>query len=309
MDAHQIAECIDEEDLQLELEEAQNEVVELHNELRASKIERDRLQACLRVEEKNRTIAWMPGTSLSSQARQVADLRKLVDFLALHVNFSLPENLEVGHELPCEGRKVRLASMIQWPLGRWRLRLSAPMEHAGEVEELVAAARTGRVEAAGLERFAAEWSFSSMQLQHGVGSWPEPTVVLARRDASDLAIIVGPWPTKEALARALTARRAADRAAGRPLPGERVEVELDGKWLPGTLQTLDITGKAFIRCDDHTEGVLTVAPITYVRRLPAEADQQRRRFVSEDAFRQIGDQQPAAGGRRLAGHRRTQSAM
>ncbi|CAK0800219.1 unnamed protein product [Prorocentrum cordatum] len=300
---------MDEAELQAQHDEACDEVAELAGELRAVQLEaqqlRQRLQAAARSHGGVPAPTALPAAGSAPAAeeeRQASDLRRLIEWLARHADLARPELLDVGFEVPIGGRTVHLQRVVQWPLttapSGGRLRLTAPAELQDRLGSLLAAARTeGHAQASELKAMAAAWDLVSGELAPAGRAVPEPSVLLAER-GSDRGILVATWPTSEALlalpAKSSTAipRLGPSRGPctpdaplplaaasppqhggewGAPLPGDRVEVEYEGRWYAGVLHAVGGEGKASVRCDVDAPGVLTVAPIYRVRQLGADA--------------------------------------
>lgn len=256
----------DSEDLQFEYDEACDEVIDLLAELRAAALEVQelslRLKACRRT--KTPAVSTLP----AAEEPRARDLRQLFEWLAKTVDLSHPETLDVGFEVPIGGRSVHLHRVVQWPLtiAPGALKLTAPIQHQEALGQLLASTRAvGKVDSDALMHFLAGWDLIAGELTTAAHPVPEPSVLLAHRTSTQ-GILVATWPTKEAL-------QVVYAAPIVPQPGERVEVEYEGQCYVGILYGVD-NGMASVRCDADPPGVMTVAPLSHVRRLDGELAQE-----------------------------------
>jgi len=277
------ADEMDEEEMQIEYEALCDEVAELRAELRARNLEaqqlRLRLQAAARTgKQPFQGAANLPSAnSPPAEHPRTGELRGLLVWLAQHAALEHEEVLDVGFEMPICGRKVQLLRVVQWPLPSafgGGLLLSVPIEHRESVARLLASVRScnGAMAPETLQSFAAEWDLVAGELvvaQHGQA---EPSVLLAHKGCAQ-GILVARWPTRRALeAQASPAvPPVTPRSWDAPRVGDRVEVEYEGRWYAGTLQTVNGAGKASVKCDADAPGVLTVTALCHVRRAAAAA--------------------------------------
>jgi len=280
-DGKEDAEEMDEEVMQIEYEALCDEVAELRAELRARSLEaqqlRLRLQAAARTgKQPFHGAATLPSAnSPLTENPRTGELRGLLVWLAQHAALEHEEVLDVGFEMPICGRKVQLLRVVQWPLPSafgGGLLLSVPIEHRESVARLLASVRScnGAMAPETLQSFAAEWDLVAGELvvaQHGQA---EPSVLLAHKGCAQ-GILVARWPTRRALEAQASpvVPPVTPRSWDAPRIGDRVEVEYEGRWYAGTLQTVNGAGKASVKCDADAPGVLTVTALCHVRRAPA----------------------------------------
>jgi len=280
-DGEEHADEMDEEDMQIEYDALCDEVVELRAELRARSLEaqqlRLRLQAAARSgKQPLHGAANLPSAKTPpAEHPRTSELRGLLVWLAQHAALEHEEVLDVGFEMPICGRKVQLLRVVQWPLPSafgGGLMLSVPIEHRESVARLLASVRAcnGDLAPETLQSFADDWDLVAGELvvaQHGQA---EPSVLLAHKSCPQ-GILVARWPTRRALeAQASPAMPpVTPRSWDAPRVGERVEVEYEGRWYAGTLQTVNGAGKASVKCDADAPGVLTVTALCHVRRATA----------------------------------------
>eukprot|EP00439_Symbiodinium_sp_Y106_P018987 s3674_g2.t1 len=257
--------CLPAEDLQLEYDEACDEVIDLLAELRAATLEVQQLSLRLKACRRTKTpFSTLPAAEDPKGAR---DLRQLFEWLAETVDLSHPpETLDVGFEVPIGGRSVHLHRVVQWPLATriapGGLKLTAPIQHQEALGQLLASTRA--VDSDALMHFLAGWDLIAGELTTAAHPVPEPSVLLAHRTSTQ-GILVATWPSKEALQ--------VYAAPIVPQPGERVEVEYEGQCYVGILYGVD-NGMASVRCDADPPGVMTVAPLSHVRRLDGDLVQE-----------------------------------
>lgn len=265
----------DEETLQLDYEDLCNDVVELQNELKAAKIMKSQLQMRLKaVSTQCPTKVATVVPELPSVVEPTApdvdprlkDIEQYIKFMADHVMLDQGIIMDVCLEVPIGARTIILNTIVQWPLAAScgkRLFLSAPVECKDDLFNLfIAVKEAGTVHPATVESMAQIWDLVPGELETITQKAPEPVVALAAQ-TSAAGILVAAWPTPGAL----EAFRALCSVDGEPFQvQQRVEVEYEGKWFVGTLQSLTATGKASVCCDVDGPGVLTVAPVYRVRR-------------------------------------------
>jgi len=273
---------LDEEELEFSYQEACNEAVELAQELRAAKIEAQQLRLRLKAEggkpvgianatAQNVPVA-LPGVEVAVQEQRMQGICDMFQWIADNVDLSHTEVLDVNCEVPVGGRTVLLQKIAQWSLpsvASKRLRVSVPIEHQEEIAGLLRTAKsTGRVGPPELRRkLAATWELVPGELSTPTQTCAEPAVLLAHH-MSSRGILVATWPTREAL-KAFALLYVPEGSV--PSVGERVEALYEGTWYLGTVQALDDSGKAVVKCDVDEEGTFTVIPLSQVRRLSAES--------------------------------------
>lgn len=264
----------DEEVVQIDYDEACDEVVELQNELKAAKIEATQLRMRLKAvaaqatnpgcETLVPTCAAMPAVAQADV--QLEELQNFVVWLSEHVCLEKEVIMDVGLEVPIAGVGMQMGRIVQWPLtfqlGK-RLYFSAPLECREQLHELFMSTRAqGKVTPESLQTLSTFWSLVPGDLETITQKVSEPVVMLAQKTAP-LCMLVASWPTPGAL----EAFRALCSVDGEPFQlGQKVEVEYEGNWYLGTLWALSATGKASVCCDIDGPGVLTVAPVYRVRR-------------------------------------------
>lgn len=303
------------DDLQLDYEEACNEVVELQAELRAATIEARQLQMNLQAATRQRGAqtasggpAALPAAGAAvAEEQRTQELRGFLAWLAEHADLEHQDVLDVGFAVPIGGRTVQLLRVVQWGLASapgGRLRISAPVEHQANLNRVLSEARAGaKADAQALRDFVAAWDLIPGELNVAAEGETEPSVLLAHR-CSTQGILVATWPSKESL-EAFHALRAAGGEA--PRVGDRVEVDFQGKWYSGTLHSVDATGKASVKCDVDAPGVFTVTPLCCLRRLTAE----QVALAGDDALAEQLEASAAPSSpakRQMARHRRTRSS-
>mmetsp|Transcript_6478 Transcript_6478/g.14877 ORF Transcript_6478/g.14877 Transcript_6478/m.14877 type:complete len:299 (-) Transcript_6478:122-1018(-) len=252
------------EELQIEYEEVCNEVVELMADLRASSLEVQQLNMRLKACRSTAVKAPFALPATQSEEPRAQELRQLFSWLAETVDLSSPSILDVGFEVPIGGRTVHLHRVVQWPLNAASgLKLTAPVQHQEALGNLLASTRsTGKVDSDALQHFLCGWDLIAGELTTAAHQVPEPSVLLSHR-MSTQGILIATWPTKEAL-------QVVYAAPIVPQLGERVEVEFEGQSYIGVLYGVDSNGMASVRCDADPPGVMTVAPLSHVRRCGAE---------------------------------------
>ena len=195
------------------------------------------------------------------------ELRSLFEWLVEAANLEQQVIFECGNgdgEVHVGGRRVLLHRMATWRL-RDGLKLSVPLELQAEISGLLLQARKrGRVDEELVESFCNTWELLGAEVVSSASS-PEPAIFLVHKQTAQ-AVVVAKWPAVEF--RALPSfdpeshfRR---RLNGIVVAGDRVEVEYEGHWFSGTLQSLE--GEvANVKCDVDSPGVITVAPLASVR--------------------------------------------
>jgi len=213
--------------------------------------------------------------SPAAEHPRTGELRSFLVWLAQHAALEHEEVLDVGFEMPICGRKVQLLRVVQWPLPSafgGGLLLSVPVEHRESVARLLASVRAcnGGLAPETLQSFAAKWDLVAGELVVAQHDQAEPSVLLAHKGCAQ-GILVARWPTRRALeAQASPAvPPVTPKSWDAPRVGDRVEVEYEGRWYAGTLQTVNGAGKATVKCDADAPGVLTVTALCHVRRAAA----------------------------------------
>lgn len=328
----------DAEELQLDLDEATDEVAELRAEMRAAAIESQQLQMRLKAAASHAASQGSPGVlgptpmpvACPLQEQRCEELRRLLTFLAEHADLQRPQILDVGFEVPIGGRKVHLQRVVQWTLpsvAGGRLRITAPIEHEGPFGNLLATTKaTGQVSPYAINGFVSSWDLVAGELTTAAHAYPEPSVLLAHRGSTQ-GIMVATWPTREAL----EAFHSLCSGPHGDVPlrlGDRVEVEFEERWYVGVLHGVDSSGKASVRCDVDAPGVMTVTPLCKLRRLVgcpvaaaaaaaavaaavgAAADESpgRRRRIFSDQAPSVRGFSPGSEDKKQPGHRRTRSS-
>lgn len=263
----------DYEDALLDYDEACDEVVELQSELRAEKIEVQKLLVRLKAAYKgsaqsasstSRSPSSMPAVGFVVEEQKAEEFRRLFLWLAEHADLENPQELDVGFEVPIGGRTVHLQKVVQWPLPSapgGKLLVTAPIEHKEPLGHLLATTRASReVSSDAILHFLAGWDLIAGELTTAAHVRAVPSVLLSERTSTQ-GILVANWPTREAL------RVFNTLCPHAPRLGERVQVNYEGTWYTGQLQAVDANGLASVRCDADAPGVLTVTPLSHVCRL------------------------------------------
>jgi len=229
------------------------------------------------------------GTGLDSHY----ELRSLFQWLVETVNLEQQVVFECGNgegEVQVGGRHVLLHRMATWQLSG-SLKLSVPLELQAEISGLLLQARKrGRIDEE-VENLYSTWELLSAEVVSATStvSAPEPAIFLVHRQTGQ-AVVVAKWPTVEFRrpdsfdpGRHFQRRVAATTSGDVPTCGDRVEVEYEGNWFTGTLQSVE-GDVANVKCDVDPPGVVTVAPLTSVRparkRKEEKVGQARRRARS-----------------------------
>jgi len=235
---------VSDEDLHVDFEEACNDVADLGNELRASKIEVQRLEVVLRTALRAQASPMRAAAASClpavvdpvdpSEERRVDELRAAIVWLAEHVDLDQTEALDVGFAVPVGGRTVLLQHVVQWPLPTapgGRLRLSVPAQDEELFTKLLSSVQQQKaVGEEALRELADMWDVVPGELSVGANGEAEPSLLLARRgDVSGGGALVATWPSREAieafhLLQGGTTATAADSEEGSH-GGDRVEVE------------------------------------------------------------------------------------
>lgn len=241
---------------------------------------------------------------LSAQFHQ---LRCLFDWLVKAVNLEQPMAFECDAELHIRGRLVRLRHMVSWPLLDG-MRLSVPRELQEEVFGLLArltcktrglgrdcgSRRGDEVEAAEIDQVEKElqklqstWELLSVEMTSDTKNQaaPSPAMFLVHRHrepgSASTAMVVARWPEPGVGRPPFDVERHFRRL--QVARGERVEVEFEGTWFSGTLQTLLPGAWAQVQCDVDCPGIITMAPLSSLRRTgpgrPVQGQRRRSRSV------------------------------
>jgi hypothetical protein len=262
---------IDLEDLQLDYDEMCDNVVDLQHELKAAKMETQQLRMRLKAAAVATStvvtpqVQKMPAVTLVDPKQ--TELENFIVWLAQHACLDRPEEIDVDLEVPIGSRSIHMHRVVQWPLTfkvRKHLRLSAPIEMKDELQELlISAKKHGKIKIETLQFWLNSWELAPGDLDTVTQKDKEQVVMLAHKTLKH-GILVASWPTVGAL----EAFRALCSCDGEPFcVGQRVEVEYDGSWYAGTVESLTATAKASVSCDADEPGVLTFAPVYRLRRV------------------------------------------
>jgi len=267
---------LDLEDLELDYEEKCNDVVELQQTLKATKLEAQQCRMRLRgLEKAASTATTLP--SAQSESQRAANLQRLFGWLAAQVDLDAPAvTCQVGSDMVVGDRTLHLGTLSQWRLPEapgGRMSVNVPPVHVEEVMDVLR-----RIRAAGNEvgdelscQLAASWDF----VLGNVGQELEPVVFLPHR-SSGASICVASWLTF--VAPSLPAPVVSDQAW--PCVGQRVEVIFNGQWYVGDVIAVEDDGAVNIHCDVDPEDVFVHADVRALRhsqRLPS-------RGASKDDF-------------------------
>eukprot|EP00933_Yihiella_yeosuensis_P034405 TRINITY_DN27900_c0_g1_i1.p1 TRINITY_DN27900_c0_g1~~TRINITY_DN27900_c0_g1_i1.p1 ORF type:complete len:375 (-),score=89.34 TRINITY_DN27900_c0_g1_i1:235-1359(-) len=274
----------DDEDLQLDYDEACDEVVELQRELKAEQIEVQQLLMRLKTACRaggdpsassqpaampTAAAAAAPAATINAEEQRAEELRRLFLWLAENAELETPHILDVGFEVPIVGRTVHLQRVIQWRISNAprKLLLTAPIEHKDALGNLLASTRATKVvDQDAILHFLSGWDLVAGELTTAAHARPEPSVLLSHRTSTQ-GILVATWPTAEALQVFRSNCPAGLVQSAAPNLGDRVEVAYEGSWYTGVLHHVDQNGMASVRCDVDSPEVLTLAPIASVRRV------------------------------------------
>lgn len=317
MEAYNINLCeYDEDEMQEEHDEKCNEVLELQNELRASQLEAQHLRMRLKsVLPLTGSQIALPGSDVSEDQRRGVEMRSFFEWLAVCMDISHSEELEVGLQVPMQGRQIFLGKMMQWHSSVGRLQLSVPTEFSEEVLSVfkLARAQGGHIEEGIGRRLADSWELLPTVIV--VAGQQEPAVLLVRRgqkQGAEQSMLVASWPTREHVESEI--ERAASDIDANELPiGMRVEVEFEGQWYCGILHEVDVVaGRASVICDVDAPGIVTRAPISSLRPLVRIVENSNREtpLTIDPAPSQQMSEEHRYGQRECFGsHRRSRSAM
>lgn len=245
------------------LDEMSNEVSELQAELRAQRLEVQQLMMRLKAVNGCRGASTSESISKtllpSTEDLRSQELRGFFQWLAHAVDLSDLQIFEVDFQGPIGGRLVQFHTVAQWPLESIAgLHLTAPLEHREALETLLLSTRnTGKVDTCAMLHFLS-WDLIPCHFAaHGA---PEPSVLLSQR-TSEQGILIASWPTQEDL-------QLSHSCSFSLQLGERVELEYEGQIYRGTLSAVDFSHlMASVRCDADPPGVMTVTPLSQVRRV------------------------------------------
>lgn len=194
------------------------------------------------------------------------ELRSLFEWLVKTVNLEHQVVFECGNgegEVQVGGRRVLLHRMASWQLSDG-LKLSVPYELQAEISGLLQARERGdRGIDEEVEKLYSTWDLLGAEVVSPTCS-PEPAIFLVQRQTAQ-AVVVAKWPAVEFQpVPSFNPESHFRRLNGLPISGDRVEVEYEGHWFTGTLQSVE--GEiANVKCDVDSPGVITVAPLTSVR--------------------------------------------
>jgi len=318
MEAYNINFCgYDAEEMQEEFDEKCNEVVDLKNNLRASQLEAQQLRMRLKgVLPSAGSLIALPGSSLTEEQRRGVEMQNFLKWLVSCMDISYSEELEVGLQVPMQGRSVFLGKMTQWQSSVGGLCLSVPVEFAEEVSSVFkcSQAQGGNVESSVGRHFADSWELLPSVIV--VAGQPEPAVLLSRRgeEGPEQNMLVASWPTREHVLSEIE-RAATDIDANELYVGMRVEVEFEGQWYFGIVHAVDvIAGRASVICDVDAPGVVTRAPIASLRPLvrvvgASNSVLETPRTIGSEPPQHTSEQQHHAQRVLLRSHKRSRSAM
>lgn len=317
MEAYNINICeYDADEMQEELDEKRNEVVELQNDLRASQLEAQQLRMCLKgALPSASSIIALPGSDVTEEQRRGVEMQSFFEWLAVCMDISHSEELEVGLQVPMQGRQILLGKMRQWHSSLGRLRLSVPTEFSEEVLSVfkLAQAHGGHIEGSVGRHLADSWELLPTIIV--VAGQPEPAVLLVcrgQKHGAEKSMLVGSWPTREHVESEIE-RAAADTDSNELSIGMRVEVEFEGQWYCGILHAVDVVaGRASVICDVDAPGVVTRAPITSLRPLVRIVENSHRETpwtVDPVPSQQMFEQKRHGQRGWFGSHRRSRSAI
>eukprot|EP00930_Biecheleria_cincta_P023901 TRINITY_DN17186_c0_g1_i1.p1 TRINITY_DN17186_c0_g1~~TRINITY_DN17186_c0_g1_i1.p1 ORF type:complete len:377 (-),score=77.41 TRINITY_DN17186_c0_g1_i1:156-1229(-) len=260
------------------------------------------------------------------------ELRSLFQWLVDSVDLSHQVVFECGSgegEVHVGGRRVLLQRMATWQLSTG-LKLSVPLELQAEIAGMLTEARQkGRLADSQLHRLASTWELVGAEVVAAPGT-PEPAIFLVHRQTSQ-AVVVAQWPSVD-FVRATAAVQPFDPqrhfgrlaetssiagvvspppsvAAGQQGPwqlpnsgsqsivsmGDKVEVEFEGQWFAGTLQSVE-GHLANVKCDVDPGDVITLAPLSSIRRQPPQGLDHRSQPQDEPPKAAAGRPRASTGG-------------
>jgi len=239
--------------------------------LRASKLEAQQLRMRLKgMLPSAGSLIALPDSGMTEERRQSVEMQSFFEWLAVCMDLSYSEELDVGFQLPVQGRQFVLGSVTQWHSKDGRLRLSVPTEFSKEISSVLMMAQSlgGKVEDSVARHLADAWEL--LQTFILVAGQPEPAVLLARRHRKqgvEQSMLLASWPTLEDVASSTT-QADCNRGVNELSIGMRVEVEYEGQWYCGALHAVDVAaGRVSVICDVDAPGVVTHAPVASLRSL------------------------------------------
>mmetsp|Transcript_52796 Transcript_52796/g.98884 ORF Transcript_52796/g.98884 Transcript_52796/m.98884 type:complete len:305 (-) Transcript_52796:121-1035(-) len=289
-----------EADLELKIKSKQLEAETLKAKVQEVRFQAQQLR--LQLQAMGAQDDFVPGkVQAGSGTEEPSELRSLLEWLVGTVDLQRQVIFECGSgegEVQVGGRRVTLHRMVTWQMGDSPLKLSVPLELQAEIAGMLTDARQrGRMEEAVLQRLSQTWELMGAEVVSASMGMPEPAIFLVHKGTAQ-AVVVAKWPAVEFapvrafdpanhfLPRDTSQIETRQTLEEPPLPtnittGDRVEVEYEGHWFTGTLQSVegDIVN---VVCDVDSPGVITVAPVTAVRparhskRLLEDADKKLR---------------------------------
>jgi len=316
MEAPDINLCeYDSDELEDEYEDKCNEVVELQNELRASKLEAQQLRMRLKgvLPPTGSLVALPDSGGMTEERRKRVEMQSFFEWLAVSMDLCYTEELDVGFHLPLQGRQFVLGSVTQWHSKDGRLRLSVPTEFSKEVSSvfMMAQALGGKIEENVARHLADSWEL--VQTFILVAGQPEPAVLLAHRQPKqgvEQSMLLASWPTPEDVASLIT-QADGNIAVNELSTGMRVEVEYAGQWYCGALHAVDVAaGRASVICDVDAPGVVTHAPVASLRSPGGIMTQNpKAAHPSGNVCQSSQQSRPQHRHNQFGRHRRSKSAM
>ncbi|CAE7480295.1 RPL3 [Symbiodinium pilosum] len=281
-------------DMEAQLKSKQLEARQLQAKVQEVRLQAQQLRIQLQAMGAQDTL--VPCKLQAGGTEEPSELRALLEWLVGAVDLQRQVIFECGcgeGEVQVGGRRVTLNRMVTWQMGD-SLKLSVPLELQAEIAGMLSEARQRGLEEASL-RLAKNWELLGAEVVSNAGS-PEPAIFLVHRGTSQ-AVVIAKWPSVDFTqlpagfdpeSHFLSQKTpnpdgpdAATSALTISQPGDRVEVEYEGHWFTGTLQSVD-GDIVNVVCDVDSPGVITVAPITAVRparpskRLLEDADKKLR---------------------------------
>lgn len=302
----------DADEMQEEIDEKCNELVELQNDFRATQLEAQQLRMRLKgVLPLAGSIIVLPGSDVTEEERRAVEMESFFEWLAASLDISDSEEIEVGLQVPMQGRQILLGKVRQWHSSVGSLRLSVPTEFSEEVLSVFKLAAGGETEGSLGRHLANSWELLPTVIV--VAGQQEPAVLLLRRGekrGAEKGMLVASWPTREHVESEIAA---ADMDTNELSIGMRVEVEFEGQWYCGIVHAVDVdAGRASIICDVDAPGVVTRAPVASLRpivRIAENSDLETPSTIDHMPSQQTSEQQCHGSRDRFGSHRRSRSAM
>jgi hypothetical protein len=295
----------DADEMQEEYEEKCNEVVELRHELRASQLEAQQLRMRLKgMLPSAGSLTTLPDSGVTEEKRRCVETQTFFEWLAACMDLSHSEELDVGFQVPVQGRQIVLGNMTQWRSREGTLRLSVPTEFSKEILSALMAAQSsaGNTEESVGQQLADSWEL--LQTFISVSGRPEPAVWLVRRGqehGAEQSMLVASWPSREDVE---SSKADAERDVNELSIGMRVEVQYEGQWYCGVLHAVDVSaGRASVICDVDAPGVITHAPVASLRALGGVTGNSKRETIDHIALQHDCQRE------RVGSRRRSRSAL